>query len=207
MFLERAGVRVLVFALAVLACSESADDGGSNENTGGAAGSAGGSGTSGSAGSGGVAGSSAVGGTGGTAGAGDAGAAGSGGTTGGAGSGGVPAFCGGLTVSGIVEFEIGDETLTVGTMNGAFFAEARRLFESGEQRIPVFNTLVDGSACDAQWSWHPDPTDLEFADITIELCDGLPSYVEENKAEWFQSVGNYCPWSARVTDFIIVDPL
>jgi hypothetical protein len=94
----------------------------------------------------------------------------------------------------------------VGTQNDAFFDEARRLLEADETRVPMFTRLIDGTGCDAQWSWHPDPTDMEFADFTIELCDGTPSYIEENKAEWFATVMSYCPWSARVAEVTIVDP-
>jgi hypothetical protein len=173
--------------LLTVACGENGSESGSDQR-----GSSGSSGSSGST-------------TGGTGGASGNATGGSGGSAGGAGTGGE--FCGGLAVSGLVRFEIGDETLLVGTMNDDFFDEARRLLEAGEQRIPVFNTLVDGTGCDAQWSWHPDPSDMEFADFTVEICDGVPSYIEENEAEWMASVGYYCPWSARVTEVTIVEPL
>ncbi|MEJ2319510.1 MAG: hypothetical protein P8Y21_09205 [Gemmatimonadales bacterium] len=48
------------------------------------------------------------------------------------------------------------------------------------------------------WSWHLDPDLTSMAEATIELCSGLPSFVEENLAEWLSSVGQYCPWSARL---------
>ncbi len=108
--------------------------------------------------------------------------------------------CAALSPTTLVEFEIAGETLAVGIDNDAFATEAARLLAAGETRIPVFNTLVDGEGCDAQWSWHPDPSDVEFADFTIELCDGVPSHIEENKEGWLATVGSYCPWSARVTD-------
>jgi hypothetical protein len=41
-----------------------------------------------------------------------------------------------------------------------------------------------------------DPTDLEMAEATIEVCSGLPSFVEANVDEWVDVVGQYCPWSA-----------
>jgi hypothetical protein len=48
------------------------------------------------------------------------------------------------------------------------------------------------------WSWHLDPDLTSMAEATIEVCDGLPSFVEEDLAEWLASVGQYCPWSARL---------
>ena len=44
----------------------------------------------------------------------------------------------------------------------------------------------------------PDLNDVEFADFTIELCDATPSYIEENKEEWLDVPGQWCPWSAVV---------
>jgi hypothetical protein len=37
-----------------------------------------------------------------------------------------------------------------------------------------------------------------MADVSIEVCDGKPSYVQENLDEWLDTVGNYCPWASKV---------
>jgi hypothetical protein len=50
----------------------------------------------------------------------------------------------------------------------------------------------------APWSWHLDPQDIEMAEITIELCDGMPSYVEANLDEFVDTVQRYCPWAAEL---------
>jgi hypothetical protein len=39
-------------------------------------------------------------------------------------------------------------------------------------------------------------TARRFADAAVEVCDGLPSYVEANLGTW--AGANYCPWGARV---------
>ena len=52
----------------------------------------------------------------------------------------------------------------------------------------------DDPGVNAPWSWHIDPATLEFADVTIEVCDGLPSYVEDETV----TSADYCPWSAEV---------
>jgi hypothetical protein len=44
------------------------------------------------------------------------------------------------------------------------------------------------------YSWHIDPTSVEFADITTEVCDGRPSDVEKGVI----TSDRYCPWSAKV---------
>jgi hypothetical protein len=45
------------------------------------------------------------------------------------------------------------------------------------------------------WSWHL--VDVEFADATIELCDGRPSDVEKDGPAY--GGGRYCPWGATIT--------
>ena len=98
-----------------------------------------------------------------------------------------------------VTFRIVSESLTVWVTNGTFIDRAKQLLSTGTRQIPIFGTLLDGRDSDPQWTWHPDPQNVSFADAAIEVCDGLPSYVEANKTYWLQTVGMYCPWSAVVT--------
>ncbi len=44
--------------------------------------------------------------------------------------------------------------------------------------------------------WHV--TELEFADVTIELCDGTVRMVDRDPAYWVNTVGSFCPWSGEV---------
>jgi hypothetical protein len=48
------------------------------------------------------------------------------------------------------------------------------------------------------WSWHIDPEDIHMAEATIELHDGLPSFVENELEYWLESVHRYAPWSATI---------
>ena len=48
----------------------------------------------------------------------------------------------------------------------------------------------------APWSWHFVPESVRMVDLSIELCDGSPSYVEGHRSDYLAS--GYCPWSARV---------
>jgi hypothetical protein len=52
----------------------------------------------------------------------------------------------------------------------------------------------------APYHWHLDPQDITMAEVAIELCDALPSYVEENVDEFVERVGRYCPWAARLVE-------
>jgi hypothetical protein len=47
------------------------------------------------------------------------------------------------------------------------------------------------------WSWQHVESEWRFPDITIELCDGLLSYVEAHPDEWLR-IGRFCPWSCHI---------
>jgi hypothetical protein len=51
----------------------------------------------------------------------------------------------------------------------------------------------DDGGVNTGFSWHIDPASLEFADMTIEVCDGTPSDVERGMIS-----DRFCPWSAEV---------
>jgi hypothetical protein len=44
------------------------------------------------------------------------------------------------------------------------------------------------------YSWHIDPATFEWAELTMEVCDGRPSYVEDGTL----TSDIFCPWSAEV---------
>lgn len=70
---------------------------------------------------------------------------------------------------------------------------------AGEEapRIPNGVIVRDGDGgVNTGYSWHIDPASVEFAEVTIEVCDGLPSYVEEGSL----TGDRFCPWSAEVID-------
>ena len=72
---------------------------------------------------------------------------------------------------------------------------ARRLL-AGEEAPKIPNGLIiqDDPGVNEGYSWHIDPEVFEFADFTTEVCDGLPSYVEQG----ILTSDYYCPWSAEV---------
>ena len=57
-------------------------------------------------------------------------------------------------------------------------------------------TIQEGKAEPQSGTWSLDPNDFEFAEITIEVCDGIPSDVEAGLV----TSDRYCPWSAVIAD-------
>jgi hypothetical protein len=109
-----------------------------------------------------------------------------------------PALEGGV----LATFDVAGETIHVWVTNPATIEQLVAL-EAGESTASIPNgRILPGPGAgnhNAPWSWHLDPEDIEMADVTIELCDGAPSYVEDNLAEFTGTVLRYCPWSAQLT--------
>lgn len=57
-------------------------------------------------------------------------------------------------------------------------------------------------AHNAPWSWHLDPDETQLVEVTIEVCDGRPSYVEADVDAWIASVGQFCPWDSALSELV-----
>jgi hypothetical protein len=94
----------------------------------------------------------------------------------------------------IVTFEVVDERYKVLLTEPADIDTARRLL-AGENVPSIPNgRVVRETGVNEGYSWSIDPNDVEFGDVTIEVCDGLPSDVEMG----IVTGDRYCPWSAIV---------
>lgn len=95
----------------------------------------------------------------------------------------------------IAVFQVaGDETYRIELITPELVKHAEQLLDGDEVAAIPLGKVVRTPGVNAPWSWHIDPTTLEFADVTVEVCDGLPSYVEDRTV----TSPDYCPWSAKV---------
>ena len=100
----------------------------------------------------------------------------------------------------IATFEVGEETFRVLVTDPANVAIVNDLLAGNEApRIPNGVVVRGDPSVNTGWSWHIDPATLEFADMTTGVCDGIPSYVEEDTI----TSDRFCPWGATV---IAVEP-
>lgn len=69
-----------------------------------------------------------------------------------------------------------------------------------DQRTLHINGALDwgDGGFNAPWSWHIVPNDWFLAEISMELCDGLPQDVEDNLDYWINTVGRFCCWSSFI---------
>ncbi len=96
----------------------------------------------------------------------------------------------------VATFEVaGVQTYKVELATPELIQHAKDLLGGSTQgTIPIGTVVRDDPGVNSPWSWHIDPATLEFADATIEVCDGLPEYVEDGTV----TSDSYCPWSAVV---------
>jgi hypothetical protein len=108
-----------------------------------------------------------------------------------------------LTGGMLATFDVSGETFKVWVTNPQTIDQLLTL-QRGESTASIPNGRIlagPGQANhNAPWTWHLDPEDIEMADMTMELCDGAPGYVEDNLAEFTDNVGRYCPWAAELVD-------
>ena len=94
----------------------------------------------------------------------------------------------------IVTFEVVDQRFKALLTEPADIAIARRLLDGDDVPSIPNGRVVRETGVNEGYSWSLDPNDIEFADVTIEVCDGLPSDVEMGVV----TGDRYCPWAATV---------
>ncbi len=103
------------------------------------------------------------------------------------------------TAPAVVTFQVGSESFKVLLTTDEQVEAAEAAEDGGKASIPV-GRIVAGADVNTGYTWHLE--EVEFAEVTIEVCDGVPSDVEKEGTAFGD--GQYCPWSAKVTQ---IDPV
>ncbi|HEX6474755.1 MAG TPA: hypothetical protein VF114_06680 [Candidatus Limnocylindria bacterium] len=101
-----------------------------------------------------------------------------------------------VATGAIVTLRVGDEEYRVLLTDDDDIATAEELAAGDRNPLIPVGTIVrtDDGGVNTGYSWHIDPATFEWAEMTIEVCDGRPSYVEDGSL----SGDIFCPWSAQV---------
>src|SRR5918998_111020 len=103
----------------------------------------------------------------------------------------------------LATFEVGGERFRVWTTNPQTIHDLQELRRgTSTANIPNGRILRGAGRArhNAPYHWHLDPQDIAMTQVAMELCDALPSYVEENVEEFVERVGRYCPWAAELVE-------
>ena len=93
----------------------------------------------------------------------------------------------------VVTFRVVDETFRVHLLDERQIDAAHQAANGGRAGIPN-GRVAAGTDVNVGWRWHLE--DVEFAELTAEVCDGRPSDVEREGVTF--GGGRFCPWTARI---------
>ena len=106
-----------------------------------------------------------------------------------------PSLSGGI----LVTFDVNGETYRIFIKNEETIEQVFAVQRGESQaKIPSGKLLRGSVWYNEPWSWHIDSEDIQMVEVTIELCDGIPSHVEANLDYWVDTVGRFCPWNATI---------
>ncbi len=103
------------------------------------------------------------------------------------------------TDTGYFTITVVDENFCMYTTDPQTIQDAIDNFNGLNYLHPHGPLLAGDGGFNQPWSWHLDPADVRMVEVSMELCDGRPSYVEKDLDYWLDTVKFYCPWSGRVT--------
>jgi hypothetical protein len=98
-----------------------------------------------------------------------------------------------------------DETFAARTSDETVIAAVRAELAKPmhERALHIHGAIVAGDGgVNEPWSWSFVEGDWKLAEMSAEVCDGWPSYVEANLEEWLK-LGSFCPWASRVQAEIV----
>ncbi|MBB5081716.1 BP74-related protein [Nonomuraea endophytica] len=109
---------------------------------------------------------------------------------------GSPVQAGTAAAEYVATINTGGETFRVRLVESNDVDAAYRNMSGVGNRQHINGKILPGTDVNTGWSWHLDPGDLEFVDVSMELCDGKPSDVENGTL----SGDRFCPWGTQVVD-------
>ena len=96
-------------------------------------------------------------------------------------------------------FRVVNDVFRAAITNPAGIDQALALWQGQSQaKIPVGQLECGNGTYNCGWAWRMNPASITFAEVTIEVCDATPSYVQDNCSSFPN--GQYCPWSAELIE-------
>jgi hypothetical protein len=79
-------------------------------------------------------------------------------------------------------------------------SKARQELEKpvSQRALFISGALDRGNSGNRNWNWHFKLNEWDLVEGSVEVCDGRPSYVEQNIDYWVDTVQRFCPWASFV---------
>ena len=91
---------------------------------------------------------------------------------------------------------VGSERFVMRARDPETIRLARAQLTGQGRAFPIGPLSTGDGGFNAPWSGHLVPDAVRLTEAAIEVCDGLPSYVEAHRADF----PTYCPWSGRIVE-------
>jgi hypothetical protein len=94
----------------------------------------------------------------------------------------------------LVTWKVGTETFRTYVNLPADIVRVRAAIRAGTAAGIPNGRVYRGTRENRGHTWHL--RNVRLAEVTIELCDGRPSDLDDDLDYWLGSVKRYCPWGA-----------
>jgi len=93
-----------------------------------------------------------------------------------------------------------EDFVAVSSDNSVIAAVNGQLAKPVDERTLHINGIIErgNGGHNLGWGWHFTPNRWALAEVSMELCDGNSTLVEQDIAYWVDTVGRYCPWASYV---------
>lgn len=103
---------------------------------------------------------------------------------------------------GMVGDSTGAEDFVAVTSDSVVVETARQLLRlpAGERQRHAHGFIRAGSGgVNLDWNWHFIPDQWDLVEMSVEVCDGRPSFVHNYLDEWLE-LGYFCPWGSYIKE-------
>ena len=94
--------------------------------------------------------------------------------------------------------DVNGERFIMRAIDPTTIQQAVNILNREENLFPIGPLRSGNGGFNTPWSWHMDPAEVRLTEVSVEVCDAMPSFVEENLNNFLRPEVGYCPWSARI---------
>ena len=92
--------------------------------------------------------------------------------------------------------QVGNEQFVLFTTNEETIRLATENFQGKNTRHPAGRISLSNGGFNSPYSWHFVPEGVQMVEVSVEVCDGKPSYVNQHLNDYLAS--GYCPWAGKI---------
>jgi len=89
--------------------------------------------------------------------------------------------------------DVNDERFIIYVTDAETIRLAIENMEGKNNMFPMEELERGDGGFNKPWNWHLKPDTVRMVEVSIELCDGTPSLVENELEYWLGTIKSYCP--------------